>query len=193
MINFPKGFQPQKQSGAGFEKLPAGTYVAKILGAKSDNTGYQGAPQLLVQVDICEGEHKDYYQQAYAAAKSGNYAENAKYKGVIKVNLPVDGEPGDQYTRHVKQLQGFVWALSDSNDGYDWNGEEKNLKGKLIGINVRNASYNGNAYTEIAWAESAKEVREGKVKTAKDRKPRGDADDSAFTDVTAQAEEELPF
>lgn len=103
MIKFPKDFQPKKQSN-GTYKLPAGVYVCKILGAKSDNTGYQGAPQLIVQLDISEGEYKDFYKNAFENAKNGQYAENAKYKGVLKINLPVEGEPQEQYTRHVKAL-----------------------------------------------------------------------------------------
>ena len=69
---------------------------------------------------------------------------------------------------------------------------------QIVGINVRDASYNGNPYTEIGQLEVADDVRKGLVKTMKPRKERGSAPAAeapatnipAFTEVET---DELPF
>lgn len=196
MIQVPAGFQPRRVASG--SKLPAGLYVCAIEGAKVENTGYNNAPQLKVMVEIIEGDYINYFHQDYQTRASGQYADQAKYKGVIKLNLPSAQDDDKRKLWNTRSLEGFTYAVNESNPGYTWNYDENALKGKKIGINVRNASYNGNAYTEIAYAESVEDIRAGRAKVAPDRKPRGDANDSGLTydsqsGMQAVNEPELPF
>ena len=73
---------------------------------------------------------------------------------------------------------------------------EGGLKGKVVGINVREGMYNGNPYTQIGRLESADDVRKGLVETMKPKAASGDAAEPAGTDPGTGyfvASEEVPF
>ena len=61
--------------------MPAGKYICEIKGAKEVATK-TGKKQLVLQLDIAEGEYKDYYSNQYAA--------NFKRTGQVQSGITAD-------------------------------------------------------------------------------------------------------
>ena len=204
MINYKGDFESKKD--VTISNLPAGVYIGKVLGAKveTQNIGGRDIDRLVIQLDVAEGEYTDHYKKIYEASKNGTYP--AKFKGVLRLNIP---QPGDQYEAISKRiLQGAAWALEDSNKGYHWDWDETKLKGLSVGFSVRDADYliedseglRTGTTTEICRLESVKEIREGNVKPAKKRelkeaqkKQLEEYNKSINKGFTAVETDELPF
>lgn len=129
------GVQAASVSGNNFPALPAGGYEAVILGAKVDKTE-NGKEFLAIPVDITAGEFKDYFRQQF----ENSTFDDKKWKGIVKYFLPVnDGSKGDNFKKGM--IKAMANALEASNMGYKWDWNEQNLKGKTIGIMVRDKEY----------------------------------------------------
>jgi len=205
MINYNGSFEAKKD--VSINNLPAGVYVGKVLGAKIETQEIAGRDidRLVLQLDVAEGEYTDHYKKLYEASKGGMYP--AKFKGVLRLNIPVQG---DQYEAMNKRiLEGAAWCFQESNKGYKWDGDETRLKGLVVGFAVREADYliedsNGLrkvTSTEICRLDSVPEVKAGKCKVPKRRELK-DAQkqklaeyesntQSAFT--TVDSDDDLPF
>ena len=204
MINYVGNFKPQEQVYV--ENLPVGAYIGKILGAKVESVKGNGREyeRLVLQLDVTEGEHKDHYLKQYEASKNGQYG--AKFKGVFRVNIP---KAGDEYESMNKRiLEGAVWCIEDSNNGYHWDWDESKLKGLAVGFSVREADWmmedasgiRSGTTTEIGRLESINKIKEGKVKPMKKRELREDQkkrikdlQTASELNMTLATEEELPF
>lgn len=180
-----KGFQAKKSSG--FVDLPPkGAYVAEIKNVvlTEDRNGRE---ILEVMLDICEGEYKDRYTEVWKDQKE-RFGDDVKFKGIFRLTPPVDGDEDWRY----RAFEGNLWCVEQSNDGYSWDWDEKKLKGKKVGISVRNRMYTYNGQdrstTEIARFETVKDVKDGKCKPVPDRDQREkreeSTDGSDFTDVS---------
>lgn len=180
------------------DALPAGIYEAIIKGARVEDTPW-GGQRLILVLDVCQGEHKDHYQNLFDwETKNSNY--QPKWKGTLRQNIPLgDGSEKDSWTQ--RSLEGLVWAIEQSNPGYHWDWDETKLKGKVVGINVRNKEWEYNDMTgwttEICRLESLDEVRAGKVKVAKDKPLANRTAEIPATDAqsgfTAVETSDLPF
>ena len=193
-----EGFKSER-SGNSFPMLPVGAYVCKIMNVKIDGT--EPDQQLVLRLDIVEGEFTSYYTNRYnhdagQGAQRRQYGV-AKYKGDFRLNIP---NPANTKREHpewdVAAFNNMVFCVESSNAGYKWDWNEAGLKGKLVGINVRAGTYNGNAYTTIGKLEPVDDVRKG---LCKPMKPKADShpplaettgDPSGFTMVET---DELPF
>lgn len=151
--------------GEAQERLPAGGYIGKIIGAKV--ASYEGAngtfDKLEIALDITEGEFKDFYKKQFEAST----LENKKWKGVIRLNIPTeDGSEADAFRQRI--LKGATDAVEESNSGYHWDWDESKLKGKKIGFLVRDKQYDFNGkqgfFSEIFALISVEAVREHKYK-----------------------------
>ena len=205
MIKYNGNFESKKDVAV--ENLPAGSYVGKILGAKCEtqNIGGRDIDRLILQIDVTEGEYTNHYQKLYEAAKGGQYP--AKYKGVLRLNIPKEGDQYEELNKRI--LQGAAWALEDSNKGYHWDWDESKLKGLSVGFSVREADYliedadgiRTGTTTEIVKLESVEEVKAGKVKLVKRRELKKEQKKKLeeYNKKTAQdftsveVDDELPF
>lgn len=129
------------QASGDFKKLPEGAYKLIVKGIKyQDNSAKNYSDQLIIQVDIAEGEHKDFFTEQYNA----NTSEDKKYKGIIRIYVPNDdGSEKDGWT--ASKFKAMTNAFEDSNPGYSWNWDENTLKGKVVGgvYNLKEYEYNG--------------------------------------------------
>ncbi len=118
-----------------FEKLPAGGYEAKIIGAKVvDNAN--GGQRLEIAVDIKEGKLKNYFKNQLARA----IYDDKKWKGRARFCLAVDdGSQKDNFKKSL--LKAVTQALEQSNARYRWDWDETKLKGLKVGIMVRDKEY----------------------------------------------------
>ena len=148
-------------SDGGFTPLPAGPYVARIVGM-TDN---ESREYVEVVFDIAEGEHAGYYSDDWG--KSHPYAHHffLSYK---------DSALG--------MLKGRLNAIAKSNPGFDpeaaWNaGRLDMFANRLVGINLQEEEYERNdgetgTRLNVCQVIDAQMVRDGKVKP-RDKKPLG--------------------
>lgn len=143
-----------------FEALPKGAYVIKILSAKMTTSSW-GEEQIAIAYDIAEGEYKDFYKGQF----DRNTSEDKKWPidAIFYLTIPHDGCADYVVTNY----DSFFADLEDSNNGFVFSGDEKTLKGKLIGakMHIRQTEYNGNVYnhTRMKWSCVADDVRKGKA------------------------------
>jgi len=207
MINFPnKGnFKPAEGSqGSGFEPLPAGAYVGKIYGARTEDS--PNGQRLAIQVDVEEGEFAGYFHRRYAADQGGRFA--AKYRGVTRLNIPDASTPADRAQWQTRAFEALAWALEQSNDGYHWDWDESKLTDLAVGFTVREKDYyipdsgNSGTTTEICAFWPVGKVRAGEVRTPRKRElsaadkarmEQAQADAAAGYTQVPQEQVELPF
>lgn len=176
-------FESREQTG-GMAPLPAGVYIGQIIGAKVEPNNF-GGQNLIVQVEITEGEYAGYYRRQFESQNGGQFGR--RYKGVLRQRVPVydsNGRPateGDDFAN--KALQHLAWALEQSNEGYRWDWDETRLKGKACAFSVRERDwfmeaaeeergYRSGTTTEVWRLESLPAAKAGKVRTPKKRELR---------------------
>lgn len=181
--------------------LPVGAYVCEIKNVKIE--GVDPDQQMVLRLEIVEGDYTNYYTNRYNFDVQRNASQQhygTKYKGDFRLNIP---NPANTKREHpewdVFTFNNMVFCVESSNEGYKWNWDEKTLKGKKVGINVRAGTYNGNPYTTIGKLEPVDDVRKG---LCKPMKPKADSnppaaasapatgDPSGFTPIET---DELPF
>ena len=141
MMIKPANYDNVKAIRNGFERLPAGGYVCKIIDAK-DTISKNGKPMIVLLLDISNGKYKDYFREQYDRDKQYN-VEAAKWRGCY-YQLYDDN--------NLSRFKGMIEIIQDCNNGYvfDWN--EKSLKYKAVGAVFREREYlnsQGNTRTAV--------------------------------------------
>lgn len=178
--------------------LPAGGYVAKILGVKIQD--YSWGSVLVLMFDVCEGEYRDFFTKKYR----NNDREDKKWSGNYRLTIPKEGD--QYYDTNKKMFGNAMWAVEASNSGYHWDWNEQGLVGKQIGVIFRNREwdYNGSTgwTTECGAVTSTENIKTGNFKVPKDRPLKRDSSDSSAPSFNASpasnfedipADEDLPF
>ena len=186
-----------------FPQLPVGAYVCAIQAVKEDGTYPDDS--IVLRLEIVEGEWAGYYAKRYkndSQASALGRGFEPRYKGDFRIRAPRAENPHiSNLEWAVRNFNNAIWAIEDSNEGYHFDfANTAALRGKYVGINVREAQFQGNTFTEIGRLESVKMVREGKVRPMKAREDRSYAQPAAagtapatpggFTPVET---EDLPF
>ena len=180
-------------------QLPVGAYRCQIL--KAEEKVYSSPKgewhKLEVSFDICEGEHKDFYANDYRS-QSG---EDKKWKGILRMNIPSDdGSEADNWAK--RSFKTNILAIEESNNGYHWDWNEAQLKGKTVGIVFRSEEweYNGKNGWRTAPFKMvpAADVKSGNVKIPDPKPLNGKAASQASTaadlsDFVEVASADLPF
>ena len=187
------------QTITGSRQLPVGAYVCTIL--KAEEKVYSSSKgewhKLEVSFDISEGEHKDFYANDYRS-QSG---EDKKWKGVLRMNIPSDdGSEADTWAK--RSFKTNILAIEESNNGYHWDWNEAQLKGKTVGIVFRSEEweYNGKRGWRTAPFKMvpAADVKSGNIKIPDPKPLNGKAASQASTaadlsDFVEVASADLPF
>lgn len=123
-------------------KLPAGAYTVKIMRAEEANNG----KCLAILFDIEGGEFDNYYHEKFKNDKSGNFADEAKYKGVYRLFYPNGSEYDENNKRRMKTaLENIKRSNPQLNVDFskEWDGAA--LKGCKAGMifQDREWKYNG--------------------------------------------------
>lgn len=187
------GFKSEAANSAGYEMLPKGLYIGIIKDVRLE--GSEPDQQIVFRIEITEGEYAGYYTARYKAETENGSKYTVRYKGDYRLQIPAEANSKRQhFDWDLKTFNGAIWAIEDSNDGYHWDWNEHGLKGKAIGINVRQGEYNGSPFTRIGRLESVKQIRAGKVKLMRDLAPKSDAAEPAYpAGLTAVEDVEIPF
>ena len=114
-------------------RMVPGSYVAEIKDAKTTTTSW-GGEQLQITLDVCEGPLSGFYSAKYERDKQGQYSDNAKYKGILKINLPQDNDSAKSAGWKKTLLKTLADSLEKSNTDYHWDWDETKLAGLRIGI-----------------------------------------------------------
>ena len=163
------GFEAKKSRGGVFLP-PVGQYVAEIQGVRLDKS-YSGDRDVVVcMIEITEGDYKGQYHKVFEDQKE-RFGENVKYRGTFTLVPYLESD--DPWVK--QKFETNLFCVQESNPSYKWDWDEKKLKGKKVGINVRENTYvgrDGNEHTttEIGQFEIIQDVLDGKCK---DMKPRG--------------------
>ena len=187
------------QTITGSRQLPVGAYICQIF--KAEEKVYSSSKgewhKLEVSFDISEGEHKDFYANDYRS-QSG---EDKKWKGVLRMNIPSDdGSEADNWAK--RSFKTNILAIEESNNGYHWDWNEAQLKGKTVGIVFRSEEweYNGKRGWRTAPFKMvpAADVKSGNIKIPDPKPLNGKAASQASTaadlsDFVEVASADLPF
>lgn len=188
-----QGFEAKENSTSFLELPPAGVYIGQIMAVRVvDADGVKTFRDWLeVMLEITEGDYKGRFTAVYNDQKERFGAENTRYRGTFRIAIPSGKEDEEEWVR--RSFEGNLWCVEQSNPGYTWDWDEKKLKGKKVGINIRNRLYTYNnknrTTTEIGQLESIEDVKNGKCKKLKDRDQRkpieeDSTDGSDFTEVS---------
>ena len=170
------GFKSEASSKK-VQPLPAGAYVAKIKGVKIEPD-----QQLVLRVDVEEGEYKGYFFKRFTQEKENSRYE-PKYKGDYKLRIPNPDNKRAMYPESdLKRFNDAIYRIEQSNPDYHWDWDENGLKGLLIGINMQPGEYNGFTFTKIGRLEIVDDVRAGIVQPMQAKEQKGDADDTPYID-----------
>ncbi len=161
-----KNFEAKKENSN--QALPAGGYVARVIGAEVRNSGH--GDRLVIAFEIAEGEYKDFFKKKFDA----DTRKDKKWKGVYRLSVPQEGH--QYYKNQKRDFENFIWAIEESNPGYTWEWNEATLKGKFIGVLFRDKEYdfeneNGNRVsgwtTECCRTTDIQSIRGGDFKIPK--------------------------
>lgn len=112
------------KGGEPMSKIPAGGYICKIVNVED----VADKQYLSVELDIAEGEFKNTYSDRYVKF-GGNWGcrRICSYK-----------------EKALPMFKGFITAVEESNDRYQYDFDERTLKGKLVGVLFGEEEYIGN-------------------------------------------------
>jgi hypothetical protein len=166
MIKY-SGMKAEESGNGGSKQLPAGAYVAKVLGARI--IGLEPDQQLEVMLDIVwPEEYKDFYMDKFTAQKQRGSNYEVKYKGIRRLRIPNPDNKKAMYPESdMRNFNDMIARFQNSNPGvelFNDNGfDESKLTDLIVGISVQDDEMNGNQYTKIARFENAEDVKAGNV------------------------------
>lgn len=160
----------EASTDGGFEKLPAGPYVAKIV----DMVDNDSKQYVELVFDIAEGEHANFYGDEWGKEHPFAHHIFLSYKDTA-----------------LGMLKGRLQAIQESNPGFDpfaaWDaGRLDMFNGRILGINLQEEEYernDGETGTRLTVCQvvPAQHVRDGKIKARDIKKLKGG---SASTSTT---------
>ena len=176
------------------KRLKAGGYICVILACKKEQSQKTGKEMLVVNFDIAEGDYKGFYMERYKNAPRDNANPvEPKWQGKYYIVLEGEGFEG--------RLKAFITSIEESNQGYTWDWNEDNLKGKTFGGIFREEEfiYNNEVRTNVKlWqVRSTKTIKNGdfeiprkKELPAEEKNNNNASLDATFIPVT---DANLPF
>ena len=119
-------FDKVQENSGGFKRIPDGAYIVGVKKVKD----VSDKEFLRLELDICKGEYKNWYQQQYDADK-----RETKY-------WPRDGVLVRSYKeKALPFFKGFITAITKSNPKFEWKWNEQDLKNKVFGVVVGTEEY----------------------------------------------------
>ena len=119
-------FDKVQENGGGFKRIPDGAYIVGIKKV-TDNPEKQ---YLRLELDVCKGEYKNWYQKLYDADK-----RETKY-------WPRDGVLVRSYSdKALPFFKGFITSVTKSNKNFNWEWDEQKLVNKVFGVVIGTEEY----------------------------------------------------
>lgn len=173
-----------KASDGGFERPCAGGYICRIINVEDVpiDTNTNKGNYLKIEYDIAEGDFKDYYMEQnrhwggdWIASFIRSYKEKAQ--GMFK---------------H------FTNCVEESNSGYSWDWNEKELIGKYIGLILGEEDYenrNGEIKTKLTVKDvkTVEDIKNGNFKIPQPKKIEKSQSTSPSDFKPVDFDDKLPF
>ena len=119
-------FDKIQENGVGFKRIPDGAYIVGIKKV-TDNPEKK---YLRLELDVCKGEYKNWYQKLYDADK-----RETKY-------WPRDGVLVRSYSdKALPFFKGFITSVTKSNKNFNWEWDEQKLVNKVFGVVIGTEEY----------------------------------------------------
>ena len=119
-------FDKIQENGGGFKRIPHGAYIVGIKKV-TDNPEKK---YLRLELDVCKGEYKNWYQKLYDADK-----RETKY-------WPRDGVLVRSYSdKALPFFKGFITSVTKSNKNFNWEWDEQKLVNKVFGVVIGTEEY----------------------------------------------------
>ena len=119
-------FDKIQENGGSFKRIPDGAYIVGIKKV-TDNPEKQ---YLRLELDVCKGEYKNWYQKLYDADK-----RETKY-------WPRDGVLVRSYSdKALPFFKGFITSVTKSNKNFNWEWDEQKLVNKVFGVVIGTEEY----------------------------------------------------
>lgn len=159
------GFDKAKVIRGESSQLPKGGYIVRIMDCK-EIMGEKNSKRysyLAFSFDVAEGEYQNHFTNIYQSSQD----ENKKWKGILNVFIPQEGDI--YYEDNLSRFKTMTANFEDSNEGYQWNWDEKTLKGKAIGVIYGEKEFLTNegeviTITEPRYFVGVDAIRNGKYK-----------------------------
>lgn len=151
------GYQPIKEAPS--MQLPKGGYIGQILDVRMENTSIANQ-RMVFKVEITEGSYKDYFHREYDARQGSLYS--SKYRGVYSILYPMSNSETE--LRSIDRFNKTMGAIESSNPGYVWDWNLQSLKGRTVGLSVREFEYQGGIFTEIGKFIPVEIIRSGQFR-----------------------------
>ncbi len=151
------GYQPIKEAPS--MQLPKGGYIAQILDVHMESTAIANQ-RMVFQVEIIEGPFKDFFHREYDARQGSLYS--GKYRGVYGILYPLNNSESE--LRSIDRFNKTMGAIEGSNPGYAWDWNLQSLKGRTVGLSVREFEYQGGIFTEIGKFIPVDIIRSGQFR-----------------------------
>lgn len=132
MIHY-NNFNNAQAPGQGSRALPAGGYVAQIVGALFTESR-NGSPMLEVRIEIAEGEYRGIFNEKVQTPGTWPNA------GTYRLTLPEDPNAAPDDWR-LQRLKGLITAVEETNPGFKWRDEERDLRGRFVGVLYRDVEF----------------------------------------------------
>lgn len=169
--------------------LPVGGYVAGICKAMDE----PDRERLNIEWEVAEGEYKGYWRE-----QTASLIERGKLN-------PGEWAWGGKTIKSYKEkalpyFKAFITAVEESNPGYKFNNDEKTLRGKIVGVVLREEEYqanDGSIKTKLVVDRftNAEKIRSGNYEVRPKKTLNGTAGSTPDTGDFAviQDSEDLPF
>lgn len=194
MIKAPKNWNEVKAASDRPRLMPGG-YVIKIVDVDTF-ISRAGNECLSLDVDIAEGENKDFYKNDYEAQQN-----DKKWRGKVISVIPDENASAEDW--RAQRFKGLTTAIEHSNEGYTWDWDENKLKGKIVGCLFRSEEFLNNNNEKATSVKpfvlvSADRIREGKYqvpnpKLLKDSDYNSPAKSSLPQGFEAVNDDDIPF
>jgi len=189
-MNLPNNWDSVEAKELGEFNAPrAGGYICKVLDAR-DTISKSGRAMLVIEYDICEGEFKDYYYEKFAKDSRQDKKWKANFYQLY------DGSS-------LPFFKGMISSIEKSNQGFIFQGNEIDLKGKVFGGvfgEEEFLKYDGTlgATVRLKYILSTERIRTGDFKvpsvvTAKSSEQSNSYNNTFASFSTSADDEDLPF
>ena len=134
MIPNYTNYNNAQAAGQGSRSLPAGGYVAQIVGAVYTESREKHLPMIEIRLEIAEGEYKGIFMNK--VQQPGTWP-NA---GIYRLMLPEDQNVAADDWR-LRNYKGLITAVEESNSRFRWTNDERTLRGCFVGVLYRDEEF----------------------------------------------------
>ena len=149
-----------------YKRLPLANYICSIVDVE-EMVSKKGNRCLKLAFDIAEGDYAGFYAEQYKEEQRVNGEEAGwPFSGIYYVSMT-----------NLNRFRGFTYCIEKSNKGFQWNWNEKALKGmKFAGVFAEETrtSNEGKSYTDVRLAHVYPLDEFNKLPEAYVKKPKAD-------------------